>query len=89
MPLAASLRNELIGVCGPERVSFADEDRRACARDMWPLGQLGFRFGRSFRLHEAVVWPETTAEVASVVDAARRAGVAVVPVGAGSGVCGI
>jgi alkyldihydroxyacetonephosphate synthase len=56
---------------------------------MWPRLLLALRDGYPLphRPH-AVVWPETPREVAAIVKSARKLGVAVVPYGGGSGVCG-
>ncbi|MBI4614576.1 MAG: FAD-binding protein, partial [Planctomycetes bacterium] len=83
-----ALEEELARRLGRDRVSGSGADRRAYARDLWPLGQIGVLFGRSFRPPDLVVWPRNYEEVAAVLVEARRAGVPVVPVGGGSGVCG-
>lgn len=70
------------------RVSFDELDRLSYARDMWPLALLWIRQGRSPLPPDAVVWPGTDDEVARVIAVARQHHFAVIPYGAGSGVCG-
>ncbi len=71
------------------RVSEADADRVAYARDMWPRQQIVVRMGRAAPAPPAVVvWPSRTEEVAAVVRYAAERGMPIVPYGAGSGVCG-
>lgn len=83
------LRRALAGVVGETRVSTRKNDRDTYARDMWPRGLLAVRAGAvAEHPPDVVVWPETTEEVAAIVDIARRLRVPLVPYGAGSGVCG-
>ncbi len=70
------------------RCSTQDVDRLAYARDLWPLALLWIRQGKTPPPPDAVVWPSTEAEVVQVVQAARAAKLALIPFGAGSGVCG-
>lgn len=70
------------------RVSTEEVDRLAYARDLWPLALLWIRQGRVPVPPDAVVWPGTDDEVARVVQVARERKVALIPYGAGSGVCG-
>ncbi|TNE88594.1 MAG: FAD-binding oxidoreductase [Deltaproteobacteria bacterium] len=71
-------------------VSHSDHplDLRAVARDLWPGGTLDFWQGRSAPEPDLVFWPESDDEVLAVLQAATAEGIAVVPYGAGSGVCG-
>ena len=71
------------------RWSSSDVDRTSYARDLMPRHHLGVRQGHvaPFPPH-AVVWPESPADVSRLIAAARREGFALVPYGAGSGVCG-
>ncbi|HUB07279.1 MAG TPA: FAD-binding protein, partial [Myxococcales bacterium] len=92
-PLAAPasgteiLAAELSPLCGG-RVSTADLDRLACARDMWPRWLILEREGRWPPPPDLVASPGTTSEVAALVRRCRDLSVPVVPYGAGSGVCG-
>jgi alkyldihydroxyacetonephosphate synthase len=70
------------------RASAEPVDLTAYGRDLWPRHHLDVRAGRAPGAPPAaVVWPRTTAEVASVVRLCRDEGWHVVPFGAGSGVC--
>lgn len=70
------------------RLSFELNDRLAYARDMWPLALLWARQGKTPPPPDAVVWPSTEEEVSSLIGLARAHRLAVIPYGAGSGVCG-
>ena len=70
------------------RVSSSDWDRLSYARDMWPLALLWIRQGRIPPPPDLVAWPKDEAEVQALVGAARKHRLALVPYGAGSGVCG-
>lgn len=70
------------------RVSTKELDRLAYARDMWPLAMVWARQGRVPRPPDAVVWPGSDDEVAKVIRLARERRFAVIPFGAGSGLCG-
>jgi alkyldihydroxyacetonephosphate synthase len=73
----------------PGRVSTTPPDRVAYARDLWPRGLIGVASGDPApHPPDAVVWPTSTEEVAEIVRLAAKAGVPIVPFGAGSGVCG-
>ena len=70
------------------RCSASEVDRTSYARDLMPRYHLGVRQGHVAPFPpRAVVWPESPADVARLVAAARREGFALVPYGAGSGVC--
>ncbi len=81
------LKSELFAAAGG-RGSIDDLDRLSYARDMWPLALLWVRQGRSPPPPDAVVWPGTEDDVANVIALARKRRFAVIPFGAGSGVCG-
>jgi len=64
-------------------------DMTAYARDLFPRHHMAVRAGNvAAHAPRAVVWPETTKAVAHLVRFANERGVALVPFGAGSGVCG-
>lgn len=85
----ADLALALAQLTAPDRVSTTLPDRSAYARDLWPRGLLGVRAGEGApHAPDAVVWPETVAEVQAIVRLAAAERVALVPFGAGSGVCG-
>lgn len=69
-------------------VSASSPDRIAYARDLWPRHHLAVVAGHiADHRPGAVVWPESTAEVQSVVRFCAEEGIPLVPYGAGSGVC--
>jgi alkyldihydroxyacetonephosphate synthase len=83
--VASALSEALPGL----RTSDDEADRVAYARDLWPRHHMEVRGGRPAEHRpSAVAWPTTTEEVARLVRWARERGVALVPFGAGSGVCG-
>ncbi len=82
-----TLAAELGPRCGG-RVSFSDLDRLACARDMWPRWLIYEREGLWPRPPDLVASPASVGEAQAVLAACAKAGVPVVPYGAGSGVCG-
>ena len=56
---------------------------------MWPRLLFAVRAGApAEHPPDAIVWPESAAEIAEIIGIARRLRVPVVPYGAGSGVCG-
>ncbi|HEY8075387.1 MAG TPA: FAD-binding oxidoreductase [Labilithrix sp.] len=70
------------------RTSEDAADRVAYARDLWPRHHLAVRAGNvGEHRPAAIVWPETTADVARIVRWAHDTGTPIVPFGAGSGVC--
>jgi alkyldihydroxyacetonephosphate synthase len=70
------------------RVSFEEQDRLIYSRDVWPKALIWIRQGLIPPPPDAVVWPKDEAEVAEIIRTARAHKVAVIPFGAGSGVCG-
>jgi alkyldihydroxyacetonephosphate synthase len=64
-------------------------ERAAHARDLWPRSTLALATrGELPPLPALVAWPECEDDIAACLEWAEREGVAVVPYGAGSGVCG-
>lgn len=63
-------------------------ERTAHARDLWPRNTLAMRAGGHVDLPGAVAFPENEDHVRACLDWASEHRVAVVPWGAGSGVCG-
>ncbi len=71
------------------RASIDPADQVAYARDLWPRHHMDVRAGRvGDHRPGLIVWPESTPDVAAIVRWAREKRVALVPFGAGSGVCG-
>ena len=70
------------------RTSHDEADRVAYARDLWPRHHLEVRSGNVAE-HKpgAIVWPESTEDVAALVKWAHQTGTPLVPFGAGRGVC--
>ncbi|GGG65964.1 glycolate oxidase [Kocuria dechangensis] len=77
---AHELLLELVEIVGTYHVLTDPETMEPYRRDMQPLGEVG--------LPLAVVRPRTTEEVSAVVLACGRAGVPIIPRGAGSGMTG-
>ncbi|MES2638642.1 MAG: FAD-binding oxidoreductase [Myxococcota bacterium] len=70
-------------------VSVDAAERIAHARDLWPRGTLALAgAGPLPPSPEAVAWPRNAEEIAACLAWAEAEGVAIVPYGAGSGVCG-
>ncbi|MCP4448927.1 MAG: FAD-binding oxidoreductase [Myxococcales bacterium] len=83
------LFGSLASIVGGKRVSIVKRDREVYARDMWPRLLINRRQGGELEhLPHAVVWPESEREVAAVIRYANKQGIAVIPYGGGSGVCG-
>jgi len=84
----ADVLPELRDALGAARVSVEAADRAAVAHDLWPRALIRVRQGDPPRPPDCVVWPQTPEEAVAVLRICNRAGVAVVPFGAGTGVCG-
>ena len=73
----------------PEGRVVADEEtRRAHAHDYWAFEAIHDVAGNPTEPPPAVVFPESTAEVATILEIADADRTAIVPYGLGSGVCG-
>lgn len=71
------------------RVSTERPDLDTYARDLWPRGLVALQSGVEERQRpRAVVWPTSVDDVVGLVKLARSGEIALVPFGAGSGVCG-
>lgn len=70
------------------RFSADPLDRLSYARDLWPLALLWVRQGRVPLPPDGVVWPSTEDDVAHIITLGRKHRIAIIPFGAGSGVCG-
>lgn len=73
---------------GDDRVDAREVTCEAYARDLSALGHLAFRRPDGLRAPDAVVRPRDVAGVQAVLRLASERGFAVIPFGAGSGVCG-
>ena len=80
---------DLSDIVGREHVLISGPDRLAYQVDCWPRGIIRTR-GRDLAHHRplAIVQPAGEHEVMALVRWARKTGTALVPYGAGSGVCG-
>jgi len=87
-PRGRALERDLTALLGKGCASCAPADLWAMSRDCWPRALLWTKAGMTPHPPDVVAWPASTAEVVSVVRFAAERGVAVVPFGAGSGVCG-
>jgi alkyldihydroxyacetonephosphate synthase len=72
------------------RTSVTVPDRLAASRDLWQRHLVRAQHGRAtpHELPAAVVHPQSLEEIGVLVELARRENFAIVPYGAGSGVCG-
>ncbi len=70
------------------RVSSEEQDRLSYSRDMWSKAMLWIRQGRIPSPPDLIAWPSDEREVSQAIRAARAHRLAVIPFGAGSGVCG-
>ncbi|MCO5169170.1 MAG: FAD-binding oxidoreductase [Planctomycetes bacterium] len=73
---------------GEDLVDAREVTRDAYARDLSALGHLAFRRPDGLRPPDAVARPRDVAGVQAVLRLANERGFAVIPFGAGSGVCG-
>ena len=87
-PRGRALERELTALLGAGAASCEPADLWAMSRDCWPRALLWTKAGVAPHPPDVVVWPASAAEVARVVRFAVERRVAVVPFGAGSGVCG-
>jgi alkyldihydroxyacetonephosphate synthase len=83
-----SALEELRSALPDGRVTTGEDVRRAHAHDYWALQAIRNVGGRPVAAPPCVIFPESTAEVARVLEIADRRRAPVVPYGLGSGVCG-
>lgn len=86
--LSAATLAKLAAIVGEGNVARGDADRLAYSQDRWPLAMVWTRAGKVPFPPDAVCWAESTEHVSRVLRLAEEEGFAVVPYGAGSGVCG-
>ncbi len=82
---STAVLRDLSRIVGAERVSAADGDRLAYARDCWTRDVLELRAGRVGAIPEVIVWPSTAEQVSQVLSLAIRLSMPVVPYGTGTG----
>lgn len=87
--ISSAMLGELQRIVGDAHVLHRPSDRLAYQADCWPRGIIRTR-GRDLAHHlpAAIVQPANDAELIELVRWARRTSTALVPYGAGSGVCG-
>ena len=84
-----SFERALVDAVPGLRTSASEIDRISYARDLWPRHHIGVREGELPSTRPAaIVWPESTEDVARIVARCAAEGVPLAPFGAGSGVCG-
>ncbi|MCZ7585086.1 MAG: FAD-binding oxidoreductase [Deltaproteobacteria bacterium] len=88
VPASSTIVSRLAAIVGPEGVSVSDLDRLHYSRDMYPGTLILQSEGVRESFPDVVVWPENTEQVQQIVRFAAEQKMAVVPFGAGSGVCG-
>ncbi len=90
MPKArgVAIAKDLRALLGPGAASCDPADLWASSRDCWPRSLLWTKAGIVPHPPDLVAWPASVDEVAQIVRYAAANQVAVVPFGAGSGVCG-
>jgi alkyldihydroxyacetonephosphate synthase len=86
--LDAESLSRLREALGPDRVDDRAVTREAYARDLSALSHLAFRLPGQLRAPDAVARPKDVAGVQAVLRLANERRFAVIPYGAGSGVCG-
>jgi alkyldihydroxyacetonephosphate synthase len=82
------LIEELKEAVGSEHVSVRNVDRAVYSRDVWPRNTIRLQALELPERPEVVVWPGSVEEVRAVVRIAAEEKTPVIPMGAGSGVCG-
>ncbi|AWV90968.1 alkyldihydroxyacetonephosphate synthase [Bradymonas sediminis] len=87
--ISRAMRSDLARIVGPQHVLHSAPDRLAYHVDCWPRGIIRTRGGDiNHHLPAAIVQPANADEIVELVRWARRTSTALVPFGAGSGVCG-
>jgi len=88
MPETAAMQRDLVDLVGADAVLTDDAALAEHSRDSWVVSILRAMRGRLEARPACVVRPRDTTAVATLLRYANERGVAVVPFGAGSGVCG-
>ncbi len=71
-----------------ELLGGSRSERESSSRDCWPKVQLEYLHGVEAKVAAGIVRPRSLDELVAVTKAALEAGRSLVPIGAGSGVCG-
>lgn len=85
--LKKSLFVALDNIVGPDGYSIKDTDRLSYARDSSFRAAIEAHYSANPVLPAIIVWPKTTEQVSQIIKCAVKYKLAVVPFGAGSGVC--
>lgn len=88
MPTPDRIRSDLRSLLDPSRVSDDPDTLARTRRDTWVISVWRSLQGGPIASPTCVVRPANTAEVSAVLQYASRERIAIVPFGAGSGVCG-
>ncbi len=81
--------DRIAAIVGAEHVSRSDLDRRAYARDLWPLEMIRLvRGGEVGHPPCAVAWPADVEQLAALVRLCHEERIPCTPYAGGSGVCG-
>ena len=80
--------DNLTAVLGEKKVRVDDKARNERRHDYWFLSALDEAQGRLVEKPRCVVRPVRVEDIVVTVNACREAGVALIPFGLGSGVCG-
>jgi len=84
----SEVARKLESALGADKVSVRGPDLTIYSRDVWPRNTIRVQALDIPDRPVAVVWPESEEEVAVILKVAREANEPVIPMGAGSGVCG-
>ncbi|HEX5035244.1 MAG TPA: FAD-binding oxidoreductase, partial [bacterium] len=87
-PPPEKLTRDLAKLLRPDQVSSADSHRLSYGRDSNSKAMLWVRQNEVKYPPWAVVWPETSRQVAEVASFANERGLPLIPFGGGSGICG-
>lgn len=88
MSLLPEVASRLAEAVGEGALSLDPADCAVVAHDLWPRALIGARAGEPAVLPDAVVWPASAEQVATVCRICTAAGTPLTPFGAGTGVCG-
>ncbi len=72
----------------PDGLSTKEEDKIIYSRDYWPIALRWFLDKKLPALPQAIVWPESKEQIASLIHLANEHGIPIIPYGGGSGVMG-
>jgi len=82
------LKKQIAKIVGEENVAQSQSQLLSYARDLWPKLTIELQAGKLPVFPHFIVWPKQTEEVQELVKLAHRNLIPIIPLGAGSGVCG-